>query len=207
MPTEPQPPKVFISYSHDSRDHMDRILALSDQLRAGGIDCEIDQYPESPPKGWPRWCEKQTRESEFVLVACTETYLRRFNGDETPGEGRGVTWEGYVITQELYDSQGTNTKFIPITFAPGDPTTVPVTLRGGTRYDLPGAYEALYRRLTRQPEIKAPPLGEESLRPLPRKQTFLLPWNVPHARNPFFTGRKQILTALQKALKKTGPQP
>src|SRR5438105_14560918 len=68
-------PRVLISYSHDSPEHKDRILALSDRLRAEGIDCSIDQYEESPSEGWPRWCEKQVEQSEFVLVACTETYL------------------------------------------------------------------------------------------------------------------------------------
>ena len=31
-------PAVFISYSHDSREHKDRILALSDRLRQEGIE-------------------------------------------------------------------------------------------------------------------------------------------------------------------------
>jgi hypothetical protein len=44
-------PKVFISYSHDSQEHKDRILALANRLRAGGIDCNIDQYEESPAEG------------------------------------------------------------------------------------------------------------------------------------------------------------
>jgi hypothetical protein len=38
------PPKVFISYSWDSPEHMDRVLKLSDRLRDEGIDCQIDQY-------------------------------------------------------------------------------------------------------------------------------------------------------------------
>jgi len=45
---------VFISYSHDSREHMDRVLELSNRLRADGIDCHIDQYEMSLPEGWPR---------------------------------------------------------------------------------------------------------------------------------------------------------
>jgi hypothetical protein len=48
-------PKVFISYSHDSREHIDRVRELSDRLRAEGIDCILDQYEASPPEGWPRW--------------------------------------------------------------------------------------------------------------------------------------------------------
>jgi hypothetical protein len=49
------PTRVFISYSHDSPEHADRVLALSDQLRAGGIDCILDQYEPAPEEGWPLW--------------------------------------------------------------------------------------------------------------------------------------------------------
>lgn len=42
MPNSQNNPKVFISYSHDSEEHKDRVLALSDRLRADGIDCIID---------------------------------------------------------------------------------------------------------------------------------------------------------------------
>ena len=108
-------PVVFISYSHDSAEHEDRILALSHRLRQEGVDCSIDQYEQSPEEGWPSWCQRQVEQSTFVLVACTETYLRRFKGEEAPGKGLGGTWEGHVITQELYNAQGKNAKFIPIT--------------------------------------------------------------------------------------------
>jgi hypothetical protein len=50
MPESQNKPKVFISYSHDSDQHKDRVLALSDRLREDGIDCIIDQYETSPPE-------------------------------------------------------------------------------------------------------------------------------------------------------------
>jgi len=106
-------PKVFISYSHDSQEHKDRILALANRLRAGGIDCNIDQYEESPAEGWPRWMMNQLEWADFVVVVCTEQYDRRFRGKESPGVGRGVTWEGAIITQELYDSHVKSPKFVP----------------------------------------------------------------------------------------------
>ena len=38
------PPKVFISYSHDTVSQQERVLDLADRLRTDGIDAEIDQY-------------------------------------------------------------------------------------------------------------------------------------------------------------------
>jgi hypothetical protein len=168
--------RVFVSYSHDSHDHMDRVLGLCNRLRADGVDCIIDQYEMSPTQGWPRWTEAQVEEANYVLVACTEVYGRRFKGKERAGDGLGVKWEGAVITQTLYDSEANNDKFIPILFGPQDAVNVPTVLRGVTRYDVttPEGYTRLYRRLTNQPEVSKPPLGEfKSLPPLERKQEFI----------------------------------
>jgi hypothetical protein len=43
-------PRVFISYSHDSDEHSDRVLELADRLRGNGIDAIIDQYIQFPPE-------------------------------------------------------------------------------------------------------------------------------------------------------------
>jgi tetratricopeptide (TPR) repeat protein len=197
--------RVFISYSHDSQEHMDRVLALSDRLRADGIDCIIDQYETSPPDGWPRWCDRQIEGADFVLVVCTETYERRFKGTELPEKGKGAIWEGGIITQELYDSQGRNKKFIPVIFTPEDGNYIPTILRGATNYipNTEKSYESLYRHLTDQPLIEKPILGKhKSLPPRPRKEEFCtLPWNVPFPRNPYFTGREDVLRKLHNSLK------
>ncbi len=54
--------------------------------------------------------EKKIEWAEFVLIVCTETYQRRFRGDEEPGIGRGSTWEGTIIRQHLYNNQLASTK-------------------------------------------------------------------------------------------------
>ena len=46
----------------------------------------------------------QVDAADYVLVVCTETYYHRFRGKEKPGIGKGVVWEGAIITNELYDS-------------------------------------------------------------------------------------------------------
>src|SRR5262249_47653301 len=116
MPASP-PDFTFISYSHDSREHKDRVLKLSDWLRHSGIDCSLDQYEESPSEGWGWWSRNQIIEASFVLVICTETYERRFSGKEQVGAGRGVKWEGAILSQELYEDEARNKKFIPVVFS------------------------------------------------------------------------------------------
>jgi tetratricopeptide (TPR) repeat protein len=161
------PNKVFISYSHDSEQHSQRVLALANQLRHHGVDAELDQYETRPPQGWPRWCEEQLRpeNSEHVLVVCTETYLNRIEGKAPADEGRGVFWEGDVIYSYLYE-QKSKERFIPILFDRKDEANIPRPLKGAAHYqitafDLSDAgYESLYRELTHQPAVKRPPLGE-----------------------------------------------
>ena len=161
------PNKVFISYSHDSEQHSQRVLSLANQLRQHGVDAELDQYETRPPQGWPRWCEEQLRpeNSEHVLVVCTETYLQRIDGKVPAGEGLGVFWEGDVIYNYLYN-QRANTRFIPVVFDRKDETNIPVPLQGATRYRIgafdfsDAGYKALYRELTHQPAVEKPPLGE-----------------------------------------------
>ena len=85
--------RVFISYSHDSPEHCDQVLALAQQLRRDGIDAWVDQFEESPGQGWPLWCARQILNARYVLLICTELYRKRFLGLEEFGKGRGVKWK------------------------------------------------------------------------------------------------------------------
>ncbi len=161
---------VFVSYSHDSAAHKRRVVELATRLRVEGVDCELDQGVVSPPEGWPAWMLRRVRDAKFVLVVCTERYHRRVTGLEEVG-GLGSRWEGALITQELYDAGGANTKFIPVIFESDDLHHWPPFLRGATYYDLSmeGEYDRLYRHLTEQPAIHKPALG--TLRRLPPEGT------------------------------------
>ncbi len=172
-------PKVFISYSRESHEHNERILTLSDRLRYEGVDSQIDQYEQSPSQGWQLWMQKQVKWADFVLLVCTETYHRRFQGEEEPDRGFGVTWEAAIITQELYEAQRTNTKFIPVVFSSQDAKHIPITLRSYRHYlidvtkEEDEGYLELYRLLTNQPRTPITKLG--TLRELPpreRQQNF-----------------------------------
>lgn len=146
-------PKVFVSYSHESRPHKDRVLDFTERLRTDGVDAWIDQYSPWPKEGWPKWTEFQIRDADFILLVCTETYARRVSGEEVPGRGRGVIWEANLIYNALYRDQVRSDRFIPILFQGSSPESIPAPLQGFPHYNIVSedGYEDLYRRLTKQP--------------------------------------------------------
>ena len=168
--TEQHPPLVFISYSHDGEAHETRVLDFANRLRDESIDADIDQYEVSPPEGWPAWCEQLIKSADFVLLVCTETYLRSFE-DADPGSGLGVLWEARNIRQLVYDDRAKTGKYIPVLFDGGSPDHIPTLVKGATRWtvDTPEGYGGLYRQLTRQPKVLKPARG--AIKPMPPKES------------------------------------
>lgn len=160
-------PIVFISYSHDSDAHRQRVLDLSERLRRDGYETRLDRYVNgSPPEGWPRWMLNQFDEATHVLVVCTETYYRRFRGKEAPGVGKGVDWEGAVITQELYDRKSINTRLIPVVFETADTAHIPEPLKPYNYHQPTGddAYEKLLDTIEGTAGIEPAPVGTRTPR-------------------------------------------
>ena len=122
---EQRPPRVFISYSHNSEAHAARVLRLANELRRDGIEAIIDQYFTSPPEGWPRWMDSHVRDDDHVVMVCTESYYRRVIGRETPGAGLGVRWEGNLIYQHVYKAGADLSRFVPVLRDGGSPSTYP----------------------------------------------------------------------------------
>jgi tetratricopeptide (TPR) repeat protein len=161
-------PVVFISYSHDSDDHREQVLALSERLRSDGVETRLDQYLNgAPEEGWPRWMLNQLDDASFVLVICTETYYRRFRGKEEPGKGKGVDWEGALITLELYNARSATLKFVPVLFSEDQQPFIPEPLRGMTHYQVTkkSGYESLYDFLLGQAGVEPGEIGEPKRKP------------------------------------------
>jgi internalin A len=161
-----QRPRVFISYSHDSEPHAERVLQLGERLRRDGVDVCLDRYVSgTPPQGWPRWMLDQLDWASFVLVVCSETYYRRFRGHEEQ-RGKGADWEGALITSEIYHARSDTKKFVPVLFEPGD-RCIPEPIQGHTHHILITelSYQALYDFLLGQAGVVPGPLGELRRRP------------------------------------------
>ena len=160
-------PRVFISYSHDDDKHKEWVLQVSQELRTKGLDCQIDQYINGfPSEGWPLWMEKEIDHADYVLVICSDLYLKRYRREDAES-GRGVAFEGAIITQALYDHHGRNEKFIPVIPESGHIDHVPISLKSSTVYRLPQDYNQLYRLLTDQPAVIPADVG--SIKDMPQK--------------------------------------
>jgi TIR domain len=171
-------PRLFISYSHDSPEHSERVLSLAWALQGNGIDVELDQFHNEEIVDWPRWCNEQTshEHSDFVVCVCTAEYRQRIEGKVPPEKGKGVYWEGSLLDDDLYDEKG-NKRVIAILFDDVPDTSIPRFLRGWTHCRLrqfalsdPG-YEQLIRILTRQAKVETKPLGPVPVLPPKRAPT------------------------------------
>lgn len=102
------PPKVFISYSHDSDAHKDWVRQFATDLRNGGTDAILDQWRLAPGQDIAAFMQRGITDSDRVILVCSETYVRKAEG----GAG-GVGYERLVLTAELIQNIDTK-KFIPL---------------------------------------------------------------------------------------------
>lgn len=122
--------RVFVSYSRETEEHNNWVLRLVQALRKHDIDAFNDETALKLGERIPEFMEMSVRDSDRVLVICTEVYKQRF--DQRKG---GAGYEGNVITGEIVNEVGKN-KFIPV-LRKGDWTTaVPTALLGINGVDL-----------------------------------------------------------------------
>jgi hypothetical protein len=154
--------KVFVSYAWENDEHQQRVKQFTQQLRHDGLDATIDIFEPNPPEGLPQWMVNQIRRADFVLLVITETYRKRFEGDEEAGKGKGVKWEGGIVTRSLYNSEFRTGKFLPVVFGSEHNASMPAIFVGNTYYDIsqPAGLEALVRLMTDQPAHIPAPLGK-----------------------------------------------
>ncbi|WP_295150610.1 toll/interleukin-1 receptor domain-containing protein [uncultured Peptoniphilus sp.] len=130
--TENNVPKVFISYSWESKEHSDWVKFLADKLLADGVEAIIDSYDVSPGDRLPKFMESSIRDSDYVIIICTEEYKRKANNRE-----KGVGYESHIISAELYNNHN-DRKFIPIIRQGDFNTALPTYLNGKFAIDLRG---------------------------------------------------------------------
>lgn len=101
-------PKVFISYSHDSPEHNQWVSDLCVKLQQSEVQVIFDQWDLTASDEPKQFMETAVRNSDWVLVVCTDSYVIKAND----GEG-GVGYEPMIVTRQQVAKFGIN-KFIPI---------------------------------------------------------------------------------------------
>jgi hypothetical protein len=127
---DPAPPRVLISYAHESPEHMADVERLYKLLRECGVDAQLDLVGDEEPRNWALWMATEIGRADHVLMIISPSYKRRFESDEPEEVGAGVRWEARIIRDAIYrDQAGARRKFLT------------VLLPGGRREDIPDSLE------------------------------------------------------------------
>ncbi len=157
--TAKKPIRVFISVSHDSDEHDQRMLELANQLRRDGIDAWIDLFEPHPAVGWQQWMREQIQRADFILLACTDAYRGYLEEPLLPDTDPRVAWEGHLLRQLAVETLDGSQAIIPLRFRSDDDDVIPFAFRRYRSYLWPHEYDDLYRQLTAQPEYVPARLG------------------------------------------------
>jgi hypothetical protein len=161
---EGSPPRVFVSYSHDSPTHKAWVAGLCTRLQQAEIDTVLDQWDLSLGDDITLFMENGLSNSHRVLVICTDEYVRKADA----GEG-GVGYERLILTSELVRNISTN-KFIPVLRGISGKQNTPKFLSTRLYIDFTDDsqfeenLEELLRELHKSPALPKPPLGRNPFR-------------------------------------------
>lgn len=159
------PPRVFVSYSHDSAAHKMWVLDFATTLRNRGVDAVIDQWDLKPGDDLPHFMETQLASADYVIMVCSEKYVEKANA----GEG-GVGYEKMIMTSSLL-SRIDSAKVIPIIRQNGGnarPTFLNTKLYVDFSKDSEQEYslDELLRHLLNAPLYEKPEIGKNPFKAL-----------------------------------------
>lgn len=125
---------VFISYTHDSDAHRDRVRLLAEELKrdlAGiGIDVVTDHDlpPGGPNNDFRRWSEQHAERSDLVIPVFNDTYRKCWDGEHPPGVRNGGTNEATVIASRVNIAGGSLPFIRAVIFDEADKASIPFRL-------------------------------------------------------------------------------
>ena len=159
------PPRVFISYSHDSAEHKQWILDFATTIRNRGVDAVLDQWDLKPGDDLSHFMETQLTQSQFIIIVCTKEYVEKANA----GKG-GVGYEKMILTSSLL-SRIDSSRVIPIIRQTG--TDLRPTFLSSKLYidfskdsELEYSLDDLLRLLLNAPLYEKPEIGLNHFKPL-----------------------------------------
>ncbi len=153
-------PTIFISYSHDDKQHEAWVLKLASDLRSHGVNAILDQWDLRLGSDLRFFMEHGLSASNLVLCVCSEMYVQKVNS----GIG-GAGYEGMIMSQSLLSNA--NSEFvISIVRNNSSPQKVPLAFGSKLYIDFSddtqyvAKYWELLERIYGEDSKKKPPLGE-----------------------------------------------
>lgn len=167
-----RPRRVFISYAHESDEHVRLVRELWIFLRQRGVDAQLDLLAAQRRQDWSLWMADQVREADHVLIVASAAYRKRAEG-RSGLDGRGVQYEARLIRAAFYRDQRELDRFVPVVLPGQSVDGVPDFLAPETstvyhvREFTDAGTDALLRLLTNRPAVTEPPLGPPRPAPHP----------------------------------------
>ncbi len=144
--------RIFLLYVAGSDADERRALEIADRLHTHGHDAIIDRHIQPPRGGWPSWVERQIKRASVIVLLCSDSLRRSFDGAVDP-ETHLPSWPDYIA--QLCVAPGVRDKIIPVSYARG-PASVPTMLRSRRVYQLPREFAALLQALSRSSHKTTP---------------------------------------------------
>jgi SEFIR domain-containing protein len=162
------PPKVFVSYAHESEEHKALVLAFATFLRNVGVEAVLDRWAEDARRDWSAWAIREMTGADFVLVIASVRYRQSGDGHSPTSDNRGVQSEAALLREFVHGDRVTwLPKILPVLLPGHGVDEIPLFLQphSASRYpvrsfDVAGADELL-RVLLRQPRHPAPEVASE----------------------------------------------
>jgi tetratricopeptide (TPR) repeat protein len=193
------PIEVFYSYSHKDEERRDQLERhLSGLKLEGVVTCWHDRRI-MPSTGWENEIDEHLNSAQIILLLVSSDFLHSDSCQlETKrAMERAAAGEAHVIPVMLREVDCTGQSFMGLQVLPKD--ALPVE-------DWPTRDQA-YKNIAIGVRavvnsIRTGDLKLSDAQPAPRVQQKALPpiWNVPHLRNPNFTGREDLLKDLHDSL-------
>jgi SEFIR domain len=177
--SDTRPPiRVFVSYAHDDKQHVESVLAFCEFLLRCGFDVQMDRWDLARRRDWYQWIVRQIRATDFVLVVASPACRRVGNGDIENTQHRGLQTELALLRELLQgDRARWLTRILPVVLPDGSVDDIPLFLQPQTAdhyrvhgFDIAGA-EDLLRTLSSQPPFERPTVPSQLVKLPPQPST------------------------------------
>jgi hypothetical protein len=169
----PKPPTAFVAWAHSDtgwtptqrEDWAETVAQFAGALTIHGIDADVDLYHLTEPgTDWTRYGPQAIRHADFVLVAVSAAWIRRFNGGEDSRVGAGASQEADALQGIYQRDRDEFRRRVMLVYLPGaDTDEVPDTLRTLLHFRIEAMtrphLDDLLRALHGQPRYVRPALG------------------------------------------------